>query len=237
MIGSLLKEIQPIPETDDKAAKVDPASDSGAEDFLISALPVVEKIVQGKRLSWRSEASDLIQSIFLRLLKWRNKYQDKSEKMSAEDWKSFAATTTFNELNRSFKEDRYMIEIPLESAGHLASEQLIEGNSMTEFQSYAMYIWKQFRKHGLRERQAMLLGSYELAAFLLYAGVTDEELAESLNMPLAEWLEVKDKLPVKDRQFIGILKDLDQRSAASVANSMKKARSLARQKVRRVTNK
>ena len=238
MIGSLLKEIPPISEMKKGETGNEHTWQKGENDSLLSAMPVVEKIVNRKSVSWRSEASDIVQRIYVRLLSWRNKYREKSEKMSPDDWKSLAARTSFNELNRFAKKDRAIIEMPLESIAQLAAPEAIEGQTEAEFRSLTNHIWKNFCELSLRQRQALLLGSYELAVFLLTAGITDKEIAESLKIALPEWLEVKDKLPVKKGDLARLLKQLDEKkSVEALTNSMKKARSLARQKVRRVTDK
>ncbi len=73
----------------------EPSHKKNSEDSFLAALPVVRKIVRRRFVSLRqAETSDLEQGIILRLLNWREKYPEKSEKMSTGDWESFAARTT-----------------------------------------------------------------------------------------------------------------------------------------------
>ena len=88
MIGSLFKELPPIPETEVPELAEDFSFETASDDTLMTALPVVQKIVSRKTiLSWHSWASDLFQGIVLRLLKWRQKHQVKSEEMTAQEWR------------------------------------------------------------------------------------------------------------------------------------------------------
>lgn len=108
MIGSLFENLQPIPKTEDKNSQntEDLSYDADSDDYLLTALPVVQKIVRRKTsFSWQSEASDLVQGVLLRLLNWRKRNQEKSEKMSPDEWQSFAAKTAYNEINRHYSDN------------------------------------------------------------------------------------------------------------------------------------
>ena len=209
-----------------------------SDDYLLTALPVVQKIVRRKTVfSWQSEASDLVQGIALRLLKWRDKYREKSEEMSPDEWQSFAAKTAYNEINRHFSNNP-LTDLPLDSVQEAATEKSLEGQSEAEVCSLALEVWQKICNLSLRQRQALLFGSQELVVYLLKAGITDEELAEHLNLTAQEWAEVKDRLPLKDFQIGELLSKAGNRNTVeAIAKSMKKARHEARAKVRRVTEK
>ena len=88
MIGSLLEDLSTTPNYEDKdSALTEDLSDGvDSDDYLLTALLVVQKIVRRKTVfSWQSEAADLVQGIALRLLKWRDKHQEKSEEMSPDE--------------------------------------------------------------------------------------------------------------------------------------------------------
>lgn len=241
MIGSLFEDLQPIKQNDEKQESElteELSFRTDSDDSLLATITVVQKIVRRKTVSgWQSEASDLVQGVVLRLLKWRDKYQEKSEEMSPDEWQSFAATTTYNEINRHYSNNS-LTDVPLDSVQEATTMQSLEGQSEAEVCSLVLEVWQKICSLSLRQRQALLFGSQELVVYLLKAGITDEELAEKLNLTMKEWAEVKDRLPLKDFQIGELLKDSGNRkSVEAIAKSMKKARHEARLKVRRSIEK
>ncbi len=240
MIGSLFENLQPIPKTEDIDSQnaEDLSYDADSDDYLLAAIPVVQKIVRRKTVfSWQSEASDLVQAVALRLLNWRKKHQEKSEEMSKDEWQSFAAKTAYNEINRHFA-DNSLNDVSLDSVQEAATVEYLEGQSEVEVCSLTLEVWQKICSLSLRQRQALLFGSQELVIYLLKIGITDEELAEKLNLTMEEWAEIKNRLPLKNLQIAQILKELgNENTIEAIAKSMKKARHEARVKVRRVTEK
>lgn len=212
--------------------------DANSDDNLLTALPVVQKIVRRKTVfSWQSEASDLVQGVLLRLLNWRNKHQEKSDKMSPGEWQSFAAKTAYNEINRHYSDNSKKTIVPLDSVEADAKEN-VEGQSETEVLSLVSEVWRETCNLSLRQRRALLLGSQELVVYFLKIGVTDEELAVALSLTTEEWMRVKERLPLLDIQIAKIIKEKgNQTSVEAIAKSIKKARHEARLKMRRVTDK
>lgn len=240
MIGSLFENIQPIPKTEDKNSELteDLSYDADSDDYLLTALPVVQKIVRRKTVfSWQSEASDLVQGIALRLLNWRKRNQEKSEKMSPDEWQSFAAKTAYNEINRHYSDNSKIKVVPLDSA-HDCTEDIIQGQSEAEVRSLVCEVWQETCNLSLRQRRALLFGSQELVVYFLKIGITDEEIAENLSLTIEEWARVKEDIPLLDIQIAKILKEKgNQKSIEAIAGSIKKARHEARAKMRRVTDR
>ncbi len=240
MIGSLFENLQPIPKTEGKDSQnaEDLSYEADSDDYLLASLPVVQKIVRRKTVfSWQSEASDLVQAVALRLLNWRKKHQEKSEEMSKDEWQSFAAKTAYNEINRHFA-DNALNDVSLDSIQEAAAADYIEGQSEVEVFSLTLEVWQKICNLSLRQRQSLLFGSQELVIYLLKIGITDEELAEKLNLTTEDWAEIKNRLPLKNLQIAQILKEIgNENSIEAIAKSMKKARHEARAKVRRVTEK
>lgn len=240
MIGSLFKELPPIPETETEVSSIseDLSYLTDSDDSLVASLPLVQKIVRRRIvLSWASEAADLVQGIALRLLKWRNKYQDKSKQMSPDEWQDFAARTAYNEINRHYKNNS-LINVPLEAVQETASTFFLEGQSEAEVCSLSLEVWQKICSLTLRQRQALLLGSDDLVLYLLQCGITDEELAENLNLTTEEWSVVKDRLPLKSFQIAELFRESGNRNNfESSVRSTIKARHEARLKVRRVREK
>jgi hypothetical protein len=239
MIGFLFKELPPVSETKVPELAEELSFETASADSLIASLPLVQKIVSHKAGLFRhSETSDIVQGIVLRLLKWRKKHQSKSEEMSSNEWQSFAARTAYNEINRHYKSNPSLIELPLDSAAEVVSSNKLEGQSGAEIFSLAQQVWQETCNLSLRRRRALLFGSQELVVYFLKIGITDEELAEKLSLTMDEWESVKDRLPLMDIQIAEVLKEKgNQKSIEAIANSIKKARHEARLKVRRVTNR
>lgn len=241
MIGSLFKELSPISNDETEVSELteDLSFQTDSDDSLLASLPVVQKIVRRKiTLPWHSETSDLVQGIVLRLLKWRDKYREKSAEMSPDDWQSFAAQTTYNEINRHFAKNQRTTVVPIETVEEIASPEVIEGTSSTEVCSLARIVWQEICSFSLRQRRALLLADQDIIINFLACGINDEELAENLNLSMEEWGIIKEKLPLKNFQIAELIKESgNQNSIESITNSIKKARHEARVKVRRLTEK
>ncbi len=211
-----------------------------SEESFLAALPVVRKIVRRRFVSLRqAEVSDLEQGIVLRLLKWREKYPDISEGMSPGDWESFAARTAYNETNRHLsKNGKAKLYLPLDAASDIESPERVIGESDTEFQSLAYFVWQGICQMTLRQRRALLLQNRQLVLNFLKSGIRDEELARSLEISENEWLEVKIKIPLPDAGIARLNGAGGERTnLGSTIKSIKKARYEARGKLRKLTNK
>ena len=241
MIGSLFKELSPISNDEAEVSELteDLSFVADSDDSLMASLPVVQKIIRRKiTLSWHSETSDLAQGIVLRLLKWRDKYREKSAEMSPDEWQSFAAQTTYNEINRHFAKNQRATIVPIETVEEIASPEIIEGTSDAEVFSLARIIWQGICSLSLRQRRALLFANEEIIINFLTCEITDQELAKILDLTIEEWELIKEKLPLKDFQIAELIKEEGhQNSIESITNSIKKARHEARLKVRRLTEK
>ncbi len=240
MIGSLFKDLPPLSETETEPASVpeDVSSGTDSDNSLLAALPVVQKIVRRKTVSsWREDAADLIQNIALRLLKWRSRYSQKSEEMSAEEWKSFAAQTAYNEINRHFSKNR-TTDLPIEAAADIASGEQVEGQSEIEVSSLTRQVWQEICSLTLRQRRSLLLHTELLQFHLQFDGITDEEIAGGLEISEKEWDELQELIPLSYRQIAELFFEQESgQSLESLAKSFKKAKHEASVKVRRVTEK
>ncbi|MCY7376571.1 MAG: hypothetical protein LH472_11455 [Pyrinomonadaceae bacterium] len=159
--------------------------------------------------------------------------------MSEGDWESFAARTAYNETHRHFsKTAADAAHLPLDVADGIESPQSVAGDSDAEFKSLARCVWQETCQLSLRQRRALLLHSRKLIVYFQKGGIKDEELAQSLEMEIGEWLEVVTKLPLPDAQIARVVGAIGERqNLESVINSIKKARHEARAKFRKLTNK
>jgi len=212
-----------------------------SEEIFLAALPVVRKIVRRRFVPSQpvAEASDLEQGIILRLLDWREKHREKSEKMSEGEWKSFAARAAYNEINRLFSEGITVETIPLEEVHEADSQKFVEGCVGAEVFSLVNRFWQEICNLSLRQRRALLFHSQELIIHLLESGVSDAELALVLELTEDEWSDIKDRLPFSDQQIAGIThgESSSDKNIASLTKSIKKARYEARGRLQKLTNK
>lgn len=238
MIDSIFDNFPP-PEQEEMESEKPEGKSARSNDSMLTVLPTVEKIIVRKTArSWKSDASDLIQGVFLRLLKWRSKYREKSEGMSSEDWNSFAARTAFNEINRHFSDPRHKKNVSLETVSDLLSDKSYEGQSQAEVNSLTNSIWQEFCGLSLKQRQALLLNSQKLFVYLLSGGIDDEMIAEVLEISDESWIRIRKKIPLSDIQVAELtFQKGKHKSIESLARSIKKSRYEARQKLRRIIEK
>ena len=182
----------------------EPSFQKNSEESFLAALRVVRKIVR-RRFSApfqpAADAADLEQGIILRLLDWREKHREKSEKMSEDEWKSFAARAAYNEINRLFTEGTDVETIPLEEIHEAADQKAVEGSAGVEIYSLVHRFWQEICNLSLRQRRALLFHSQELIIHLLESGISDGELARALEVTEDEWSRILDELPLSDFQI------------------------------------
>ncbi len=241
MIGSLFNDLQPIEPDDSEISETaeDLSYGTDSDDSLVASLPLVKKIVRRKSIvGWQSDAADIVQAIALRLLKWRGNNQEKSEEMSPDEWQSFAARTAFNEINRQNSNKLSVKEVPLEDVSEIVTAESVEGQSEAELQSLTRIVWQKICSLTLRQRYALLLHNRQVLINLMQGGITDEEFAASLEMPLEDWLELREQIRLPDNKIAELVFERrGGKSLQSLEKSIKKARYEARAQLRRVTDK
>lgn len=214
-----------------------------SEESFLAALPVVRKIVRRRcpaPFQTGTDAADLEQGIVLRLLDWRKKHAEKSEQMTAGDWKSFAARAAYNEINRLFTEGTEVETIPLEEIHEAADQREVEGSASVEIYSLVQRFWQEICSLSLRQRRALLLHSQELILHFLESGIGDAELARALEVTEDEWSDILDRLPFSDVQIADLMlaeSNNDDKTIESIAKSIKKARYEARGRLEKLTKK
>lgn len=215
-----------------------------SEESFLAALPVVRKIVRRRCLTApvgsATDASDLEQGIVLRLLDWRRKHHEKSEQMTEDEWKSFAARAAYNEINRLFTEGTDVETIPLENIHEAADQTPIEGSASVEIYSLVQRFWQEICSLSLRQRRALLLHSQELIIHFLESGIEGGELAHVLEITEDEWSRILDRLPLSDIQIADLSRagsNGDGKNIESIAKSIKKARFEARGRLQKLTEK
>lgn len=238
MIESLLEDLtlQQNDESGEENEFSESPDQNYSETLFLSSLSIVDKIV-GRRnlLALQSDASDIVQTVALRLWKWREKYSEKSAEMSPDEWKSFTARTAYNEINRYFS-TRTLSQVSLENAANVVGQESAEGQTETEVFSLIQLVWQEICRLTVRQRRALLLHSQELIIYLLLAGISDEDLAKVLSFTMDEWTEIKTRLPLSDAQIAEASATKEkQENNGLKTKSIKKARHEARLKLRRLS--
>ena len=162
MIESLFEEVNLAKQNEperrgDGGVMPESFAENDSEASLLAALPMIQKILRRKiAFSHHSDSSDIFQGIVLRLWNWRNKFSEKSARMSPGEWESFAARTAYNEINRYFSSKNKKF-VSLDEASELASSGSIAGETDAEIESLARFVWQGICQLTLRQRRALLL--------------------------------------------------------------------------------
>ncbi len=234
MIDSLREKLPSIGFDDDVESE---GARMNSESSLLETLPLVQRIVRRRRTSFQeSDVADLTQGIALRLWKWRDKYRDKSDQMSGDEWGSFAARTAYNEVNRHLTKTS-SVAVSIDAAEKIA-EPSVEGQTDLEVSSLIHAVWQDVCILTLRQRRALLLHSQQLIIYFLQSGIDDMELAQVLGLADSEWNDIRSRLPLTDAQIAEVNKDSEEKgNPATNAKSVKKARYDARTKLKGVGRK
>lgn len=235
MIDSLLEELsqQGVIEADQTASTSDVSSARPSEDSFLTAMPIVQRIAGRRRSQMNStNASDLVQEIALRLWRWATNHREKSEGMSDDEWRAFAARTAYNEVCRSFSRERTAIANIDPDDVPTFETTAIEGQTGIEVFSLIRAVWQGICELSLRQRRSLLLHSQELIIYFLQSGISDEELAEVLEFKVAAWYDIRDRVPMTDVEIANTIECAGELVRPSpTVGSVKKARHEARVKL------
>lgn len=219
MIDSLLEKL-PQRSDDEHADGTRNAVSASSEYSILTALPIVHRIVARRRSRLDPGIkSDLVQEVALRIWRWSSKYPDRSDQMSGEDWNSFAARTAYNEVNRQLSREGRPANLPLEAISEI-QQPCVDGQSESEVFFLIQQVWQATCRLSLRQRRSLLLHSPELIIYFLQIGITENDLAEALDLRETVWYAVRDRLPMTDLEIAQITE--------GTAGSIKKARHEAR---------
>ncbi len=226
MIDSLLEELSQkgMIEDDQPASTSHAASAPPTEGPFLAAIPIVQRIVDRRRSQMNStNAPDLVQEVALRLWRWATNHKEKSEGMSDDEWRAFAARTAYNEVSRSFSRERTPIADVDPDDVYAMEAASIEGQTEIEASSLIRLVWQGICTLSLRQRRALLLHSQELIIYFLQTGITEKQLAKTLDFSEKDWNDVCDRVPLTDAEIA--------ERTEGTAGSIKKARYEARVKL------
>lgn len=234
MIDSLLEESpqRGAIEGERTATTIDASAAPSSGNSLLASLPIVLRIARRRRSELDSaNSSDLVQEVALRLWRWATNHREKSEGMSDDEWKAFAARTAYNEVSRRFSTQVHFASADPDNIPAIEHGS-IEGETEIEVFSLVRSVWQGICKMSLRQRRALLLHSQELIIYILRSGISEEELAGVLGLKVSEWYDIRDRLPMTDAR-IATEMECERKSGrpSSTAGSVKKARHEARVKL------
>jgi len=225
MIDSLLEESpqRGAIEGERTASTIETSAAPPSGSSLLASLPIVLRIARRRRSELDpSNASDLVQEVALRLWRWATNHREKSESMSDDEWKAFAARTAYNEVSRRSSTQVHLASADPDNVPAIEHGS-IEGQTDIEVFSLVRSVWQGICKMSLRQRRALLLHSQELIIYFLQTGITEKQLAETLDFSEKDWNDVRDRLPMSDAEIA--------ERTEGTAGSIKKARYEARVKL------
>ena len=234
MERSIKKDHGSLPISDESR----PSSPRRDEVSFVSALALIWRVIYGRRYALpEADAPDVAQEAALRLWKWSEKFQQRSDEMTAAEWSSFTAKTAHNEVNRYSASSKRAAEVPIDEAG-LIQDRAPAGNADSEMFSLVREVWQEICRLSLYQRRALLLSSIELLIYFLQFGISESAVVASLEITEEEWPEIAGRMPLSDNEIAAIARPhrnaLDQEASC---RAIKKARFDARTRLKELMNK
>lgn len=205
MNRSLFQKFPPVPGDQMSQDGKDIAPGTG--EGLINGVLKLIKIITNGRSSRLPEADspDVAQDTALRLWKWHQKFPERSNGMSPEEWHSFAATSAYNEVNRYKTKLSKNNEVPLVFIPEL--EDLTQDvEAELEMKILVRAFWQGICKLSLYQRRALLLHSAEIGLYLMQFGISEEDIADKLSFDEEEWRYLSLQMPLTDIEIAKLMK-------------------------------
>lgn len=176
------------------------------------------------------DVPDISQEIVLRLWKWRAKFEDKSARMTEDDWLSFTARTTHNEVNRNLSNRGRHIEVSIDEVELSESSQT---SPSAETHQLVESAWQGICRLSLHQRQALLFSSVDLVLYLFEYGIEEDELLGTLGLSKDSWKSIAARMPLHDSEIAEIAcNNVGNRHKITTAGAIKKARFDARKRLK-----
>ena len=136
--GAAADKVTDPPEQNEKSH-----SDTKRDESFLAAVPTVRQIVWRKLFARKpDDAPDLIQKVILQLLTWRKNNPNTIEEMTAEEWQSFASKAAHNAVNNSLSNGSDHLNVPLDKASEIATDDQVAGNTKAELASLLSRFWQ-----------------------------------------------------------------------------------------------
>ncbi|MBX3295472.1 MAG: hypothetical protein KF762_07155 [Acidobacteria bacterium] len=234
MRGSFLQKLQPSPG-DAPVAEAEENCANASEGLIRDSINLIKRVAFGRRaVVHKDDIPDIAQEAALRLWKWREKFGDKSEEMTREDWDSFTARTAHNEINRYSSKRIKKNEVALDTAQTVLTRST-EGDADIEVVSLVRDVWQGICSLSLHQRRALLLHSIDLLVYFMQCGIKEHAIRESIDITKEEWERIVLRLPLSDREIAQMANSNGKASDSKLAaQAVKKARFDARKKLKRL---
>lgn len=234
MRSSFLQKLQPSPGD----APLTEAEDNRAnaiEGLIRDTISLIKRVAFGRKaVVHEDDIPDIAQEAALRLWKWREKFGDKSEEMTREDWDSFTARTALNEINRYCSKRIKKNEVALDAAPPVPTRST-EGDADTEVISLVRNVWQGICGLSLHQRRALLLHSIDLLVYFMQFGIEERTIRESIDITKEEWERIVLRLPLSDKEIAQMANSNGNAGNTKLAaQAVKKARFDARKKLKRL---
>ena len=231
MNRSFLQKLQPAPG-EPPSPEVHDISKRSGEGLIREALVLVKTITNRRRNGLPdSDIPDVTQETGLRLWKWIQKFNAKSERMSGEEWRSFAAKSAFNEVKRRRTKLVKQHEVPLEDIPKLTN-LTDESESEMEMGILVQEVWQAICRLSLYQRQALLLHSAELLIYLVQFGIEEQAIARAVSLNVEDLNALLFQMPLTDIEIAKLVNSGKRRTTGELAvRAIKKARYDARRKL------
>lgn len=234
MKRSFLQKLQPFPgSVPSPDAEGEPKHSS--EGLIREAFNLIALITRGQRISLPdADVPDVEQDTSLRLWKWLIKFRERSNGMSTNEWRSFTARSTYNEINRSRTKLSRIHEVPLELAPEF-EDKTQDAQSDLEMKELVREVWQGICSLSLYQRRALVLHSAETLIYLMQFGISEERIASALSFDIEMWRALSAHIPLTDVEIARLVEGNGSRlnNGAQVRN-IKKARYDARKKLERL---
>lgn len=231
MNRSFLQKLQPAPG-EPPSPEAQRPQERRNDGFIREALTLIKLISTGRHSGLReSDVPDVTQETALRLWKWLEKFPEKSNGMSGEEWNSFTARSTYNEVYRHRSKLIKQNEVPLDDVPEVTDINS-SAESDVEMAILVCEVWQGICRLSLYQRRALLFHSAELLIYLMQFGVDEKHIAKALSFEEEEWRILSLQLPLTDIEIAKLVSGAsDIATTDSAVRNIKKARHDARKKL------
>ena len=234
MKRSFLQKLQPFPgNAPSPDAEAKPKHPS--EGLIREAIKLITLITKGQRISLPdADIPDVEQDTSLRLWKWLIKFRERSNEMSPDEWRSFTARSTYNEINRARTKLSRIHEVPLEFVPEF-EDKAQDAESDLEIKKLVREVWKEICRLSVYQRRALLLHSAETLIYLMQFGISEKRIASALSFDIEIWKALSTQMPLTDMEIVKLVNGNGSllNTEASVRN-IKKARYDARKRLEKL---
>lgn len=206
-----------------------------SEGFIPEAFKLIKLITNAHRTSLPAfDIPDVVQDTSLRLWKWHIKFRERSSGMSRDEWRSFTARSTYNEISRSRTKSSRLKEVPLEFVPE-SEDKSQDAEADLEIKELVLKVWQGICCLSVYQRRALLLHSAETLIYLMQYGISEERIASALSFDIAMWKGLSAQIPFTDVEIARLVNEnVGLVNSGEQVRNIKKARYDARKRLERL---